>query len=734
MRHSCIKTVIAVLVNVVLIFIARPTMAADFEPGNVRSTSHDENTLNEKSRTMSISMVWTKAVEPVDYTLVGYNFLFNQTASYTPTETLSYPTPEATSTTSETYSNKDGVAYYFHIRACFLDNSGEDYWGPVVTKAYYLDDTAPKNASISINDGAASTNDLNVNLTLGATNATKMRIASTSGGLEGATWVDYATSKTEQLSGTGTISVFVQFKDAAGNMASPVSDAIDYEEGALVVNPDKTTVTKGATLTVTASGGTTPYTFSVFEQDPAGAVVDTITAGDSTASVTFQGAGTCKIQVADSSATQLTAVTQTITVTVLSITPKSASLLNSGTVDFDPVYGTGPFTWSEVLDPNDAGAIDSSTGVFTADATNTGVVEIAVADAKNVTATATVTVSALSMAITAGSGTQSYTVGNKVPIDLQITVSSGGVGQDDYLVNFSVTADPNPEGYSKGSLSTTAGEVYTYTATTANGGIAEAPFFIGHKAGTYTILAKSEYTSAYTPASVANSPRTFSITGTAGAAGKLSKSSGDAQEHTVNEQLLNDFVVLVTDTWHNPVLGETIAFASVGGYTLTSATAVTNENGLAATRLTLGSEADTYTVTAAATSFEYTVIFTATAEVSANLDVDGNGSATALGDGVMIVRYLFGFTGSTLIDGAYDSANCTRCTAADIEAFLADAQTAILDVDGNGSATALGDGVMIVRYLFGFTGSTLIDGAYDSANCTRCTAADIEAYLATIVP
>ena len=127
---------------------------------------------------------------------------------------------------------------------------------------------------------------------------------------------------------------------------------------------------------------------------------------------------------------------------------------------------------------------------------------------------------------------------------------------------------------------------------------------------------------------------------------------------------------------------------------------------------------------------------TITVEGSAfNLDVDGNGAVTALSDGVLIVRYLFGFTGSTLTTGAVDTISGTRTDAVDIQAYLADAVAGqVLDVDGNGSAMALSDGVLIVRYLFGFTGSTLTSGAADTVNGTRTDGADIQNYLLRYMP
>ena len=53
----------------------------------------------------------------------------------------------------------------------------------------------------------------------------------------------------------------------------------------------------------------------------------------------------------------------------------------------------------------------------------------------------------------------------------------------------------------------------------------------------------------------------------------------------------------------------------------------------------------------------------------------------------------------------------------------------LLDVDGDGSTQALTDGLLVVRYGFGFRGATLIASAI-GPGCTRCDIASIEAYLA----
>ena len=92
-----------------------------------------------------------------------------------------------------------------------------------------------------------------------------------------------------------------------------------------------------------------------------------------------------------------------------------------------------------------------------------------------------------------------------------------------------------------------------------------------------------------------------------------------------------------------------------------------------------------------------------------SLDVDGNGNTSALTDGILSLRYLFGFEGQTLTSGALGQ-GAGRGEAAQITNFLNEAGSA-LDVDGNGNTSALTDGILLVRYLFGFEGQALTQGA-----------------------
>jgi hypothetical protein len=109
------------------------------------------------------------------------------------------------------------------------------------------------------------------------------------------------------------------------------------------------------------------------------------------------------------------------------------------------------------------------------------------------------------------------------------------------------------------------------------------------------------------------------------------------------------------------------------------------------------------------------------------LDIDGDGTTQPLTDGLLLLRRLFSFTGTTLTTGAVDD-DCTRCDAAAIEPYIAGLGL-VLDIDGDLSIQPLTDGLLALRFLFSFTGTNLTTGAVGD-DCARCDALSIEPYLA----
>ena len=109
-----------------------------------------------------------------------------------------------------------------------------------------------------------------------------------------------------------------------------------------------------------------------------------------------------------------------------------------------------------------------------------------------------------------------------------------------------------------------------------------------------------------------------------------------------------------------------------------------------------------------------------------SFDIDDNLGTAPLTDGLLVIRHLFGFTGDTLIASATD-ASAMRNSADDISAYLKAAESE-LDIDGSGDVTALTDGLLLIRYLFGFSGDSLISGAVGT-NATRTTSTEIQDYI-----
>ncbi|KPA14456.1 hypothetical protein MHK_005335, partial [Candidatus Magnetomorum sp. HK-1] len=117
-----------------------------------------------------------------------------------------------------------------------------------------------------------------------------------------------------------------------------------------------------------------------------------------------------------------------------------------------------------------------------------------------------------------------------------------------------------------------------------------------------------------------------------------------------------------------------------------------------------------------------------------SFDVDGNGKAGALTDGLLIMRYLFGLivnSPTTQADAIADDA--IRTSSAEIWTYLNNGYE-MLDIDGDGTKDALTDGLLIMRYMFGLTeGDSLIENAI-SAEAPRKTDTEVEKFIKQYLP
>jgi len=114
-----------------------------------------------------------------------------------------------------------------------------------------------------------------------------------------------------------------------------------------------------------------------------------------------------------------------------------------------------------------------------------------------------------------------------------------------------------------------------------------------------------------------------------------------------------------------------------------------------------------------------------------SFDVDENLEAQPLTDGLLVIRHLFGFSGDSLTTGAV-SGGASRDSSDSIASYLTDADSQ-LDIDGDGESKPLTDGLLLIRYLFGFSGDSLISGAVGTG-ATRDTSEEVEAYIKERVP
>ena len=128
----------------------------------------------------------------------------------------------------------------------------------VANRTIIVDTEMPTNNSVTINDGVEYTKDTNIKLTLTSTGASEMCISNTETCDK---WVAYAPTKSHTLtSGSGEKTVYVWFRDAAGNVTEYVTNTIIYDNAAptnnsvIINNNSASTNNKEVKLTLSSDG------------------------------------------------------------------------------------------------------------------------------------------------------------------------------------------------------------------------------------------------------------------------------------------------------------------------------------------------------------------------------------------------------------------------------------------------------------------------------------------------
>jgi hypothetical protein len=124
-------------------------------------------------------------------------------------------------------------------------------------------------------------------------------------------------------------------------------------------------------------------------------------------------------------------------------------------------------------------------------------------------------------------------------------------------------------------------------------------------------------------------------------------------------------------------------------------------------------------------------IFAPAASLPLKLDIDANGVVDAATDGQLIRRFMSRIYDGALTTGALGS-NPQRTSPDDIEDRL-NMMTPLLDVDQNGRADPMTDGIVILRYLLGFRSDALTQNALGSG-ARRTDATEIANHLLTLLP
>jgi len=155
----------------------------------------------------------------------------------------------------------------------FRDNTGNI--SPVYSDSIIYDTIAPT-GSVVINGSAEATNTRPVTLTINATDTanavTQMRLSWN--GTTWNSWETYAATRnaTIPLGADGTRTIYIQFRDAAGNVSTTYSDSITYDTilptGSVVINGGAaSTNTRNVTLTLSANGTGSTVTNMRFSWD-----------------------------------------------------------------------------------------------------------------------------------------------------------------------------------------------------------------------------------------------------------------------------------------------------------------------------------------------------------------------------------------------------------------------------------------------------------------------------------
>ena len=512
-----------------------------------------------------------------------------------------------------------------------LDQNGSAYAGAVVTFSVTAGGgtLSATTTTTDANGRARST------LTLGSQPGTNT-VAVTIAGLEPVAFTATATAIEQIPQSLTKVSGEGQAGQAGAALAAPFVVSVLDEDGAAIAGaPVAFLVTAGggtlsSTTATTDANGRARSTLTLGSQPGTNTVTATVAELES---VTFTASGYAiphSLTKVSGDGQESAASTQLAAPFVVSVLDEDGAAIAGASVTFSVTAGGG--TLSSTTATTDANGRARST-LTLGNQPGLNAVAATVAGLESVTFTASGYATPHSLTKVSGEGQEGPASTQLAEPFVVSVLDQDGAAIAGAVVTFSVTAG-------EGVLSSTThanpciveSSTSSTTATTDANGRAATRLTLGSEPGSNTVAAAVE----------GLGPVTFTATAAEQTTShSLTKVCGDDQEGTASILLAAPFVVSVLDEDGAAMAGVVVTFSvTAGGGTLSSATATTEANGRAATRLTLGSEPGTNTVEATVEGLE-PVTFTAIGQESPVVglfDLFGSGKRVALPDSPQLAQ------------------------------------------------------------------------------------------------